>query len=719
MEKKLGLKVISSAALAGLLFTAAPALPADAATDNYASTVTRVAADDEQTIGNLVIREDEDSDGFFYPGDVITVNLPAGVEFSTSVTEENYRDYVSLSHDQDVKFVAAGDNFISVEIVGDQTDHEAKLTFNFPKVDIDSDVEGDIKVQVEAHGTAVDSSSVTVARVIGGGTVTTISDVESIGIDTTGDIGTIRITEATVGKLKAEGEPGYEDIELTLPNDYEWVKGKNYKAPQGTAGLVVEVDDDGFGTDTLKIKIKKASTGTQAGFISLSGLAISVPDDADNGDEVEVTVDGNETTKEDVVIAKVGDFGFEVETEGDIPTVIAGKNDQDVVQINIDDVVDGSWIKGRSVTLELPTWAEWNDTNDDGPLETTKVDEEEWKLTVIGETGEAELEDLTVNIDSDAPEGDLVVTITGSQGIDEEVVIAKVLPPFKVSAEKPEFQIGVNNQEMGDIVITETEDEAIEENKWIIVKAPNGMYFADTPTVKVTDGDIEIDDEDTDDEYFAFRIDAESAKSASEITISDIKMNLDRTVPVGDITFDIFMTSNDAMNGYVDGDKDDPKNKFDANTKFSKAIDSDYYEKVTDVVVGTVVTPAPDEAGNSVVMNLGSTLYTVNGATKVMDVAPQVIDGRTFTPVRYVAESIGATVAYDEATKTATLTKGETVVEFVLGSKTYTVNGAAQTMDVAAQAINGRTMLPARYVAQAFGYEVGFDPASKTVVISK
>ncbi|NLG32310.1 MAG: copper amine oxidase N-terminal domain-containing protein, partial [Syntrophomonadaceae bacterium] len=53
------------------------------------------------------------------------------------------------------------------------------------------------------------------------------------------------------------------------------------------------------------------------------------------------------------------------------------------------------------------------------------------------------------------------------------------------------------------------------------------------------------------------------------------------------------------------------------------------------------------------------------------------------------------------------------------GSTTITVNGEAQTMDVAPEIVNNRTMLPARYVAEGLGYTVGWDPGTKTVLIFK
>jgi hypothetical protein len=103
-----------------------------------------------------------------------------------------------------------------------------------------------------------------------------------------------------------------------------------------------------------------------------------------------------------------------------------------------------------------------------------------------------------------------------------------------------------------------------------------------------------------------------------------------------------------------------------------------------------------------------------------MDVAPYIKDGRTYVPMRYLGYALGLTdndIVWDETAKTVTLTQDDTVVVFTIGSTTYTVNGESKTADVAPEIVDGRTMLPARYVAEAFGASVGWDQASQTVLI--
>jgi len=699
------------------------AAPALAATDNYAISIPKVQNDkDDVTLGTLVIREDEDSDGRFAVNDVITINLPTGVEYSEKPTGLN--EYVATDDPAlTLAFVAGAESYISFKVTGIDGDVDENkiyvyfgalwdddanpLTDEVPRastVDIDGDVTGDIKVEIDASGTAITSEYKTVARVVEGNTTTTISSVETLPIDGAGDIGTIKITENAAGVLEASND---DFIELVLPNDYEWVVAAGDITAAGVDAEYV----DGINDDTLRIRVLAPSAG-QAGFISVSGVQVRTPDDADEG-EIEVTVKGNEVTKKDIVIAKVGDFGFELSVDGDVETIVAGRNDEEIPTIVIDDKVDGSWIVGRTVKLTLPSWAEWENFVDDAPLGASNVnaDKDELKYTVQANAGKAELEDMSVNIDADAPEGDLVVKISGSTGVEGELVIAKIVAPFKVTATKPEITIGTQNQELGEITLTETEDGAIEEGYWVVFKAPSGMTFSDTPDVEVTEGDIDIDDEDTDDEFFAFRVTGESGKKASTIKITNVTFDVDRTIPVGDVTFKVYMV-NENFDDEGDIDIDDV-NDISRN--------DDELEEVTKVAVGTVITPAPVDVTKEATFVIGQSTYKLNGVDITMDVAPYIKDGRTFMPIRYVAQSLGVAdnnILWNDTEKSVVIIKSGIFVKLVIGSNVMTVNGTSITMDVAPETVDpGRTMLPLRFVAQALGADVQWDEATQTVTI--
>lgn len=101
------------------------------------------------------------------------------------------------------------------------------------------------------------------------------------------------------------------------------------------------------------------------------------------------------------------------------------------------------------------------------------------------------------------------------------------------------------------------------------------------------------------------------------------------------------------------------------------------------------------------------------------DTAPIIVDGRTLVPVRAIFEALGATVAWDQTTKTATGTLDDTTVTVQIDSKTAYVNDEAKTLDVAAKIINNRTMVPARFVSEALGCKVTWDAATGTAAVAK
>ena len=117
---------------------------------------------------------------------------------------------------------------------------------------------------------------------------------------------------------------------------------------------------------------------------------------------------------------------------------------------------------------------------------------------------------------------------------------------------------------------------------------------------------------------------------------------------------------------------------------------------------------------------VGSDKYYDQGTFKLMNTKPYVKDGRTYVPVRYLAYAMGLTendIVWDAETNTVRLTKGEKWVSLAIGSNTITADGVPRTMDVAPEIVAGSTMLPARYVAEGFGYEVNWDSEAQMVQI--
>ncbi|WP_273225555.1 copper amine oxidase N-terminal domain-containing protein [Geosporobacter ferrireducens] len=100
------------------------------------------------------------------------------------------------------------------------------------------------------------------------------------------------------------------------------------------------------------------------------------------------------------------------------------------------------------------------------------------------------------------------------------------------------------------------------------------------------------------------------------------------------------------------------------------------------------------------------------------DQDPIIIDGRTLVPMRKIFETLGATIDWDGTTSTVTAVKEDIKIVIKIGADTAKVNGKDIILDVPAQILNGRTMVPLRFVSEAMGAEVSWEGSTRTVVIS-
>ena len=108
----------------------------------------------------------------------------------------------------------------------------------------------------------------------------------------------------------------------------------------------------------------------------------------------------------------------------------------------------------------------------------------------------------------------------------------------------------------------------------------------------------------------------------------------------------------------------------------------------------------------------------IDGQAVAFDVSPQIINNRTMVPMRKIFETLGATVEWDQNTKTVTSTKGGTTVSLTIDNPKMSVNGNIVTLDTPACIIDNRTLVPVRAIAEAFQTEVNWDEGTKTVSIS-
>ena len=110
---------------------------------------------------------------------------------------------------------------------------------------------------------------------------------------------------------------------------------------------------------------------------------------------------------------------------------------------------------------------------------------------------------------------------------------------------------------------------------------------------------------------------------------------------------------------------------------------------------------------------------TVNldGRQLSFEVPPTIDNGRTLVPLRAIFEPLGAEVQWDGSTRTVTATKSDTVIKLTLGQTKAYVNSQPVMLSVPAKSIEGRTMVPLRFVGEALGAEVNWNGDTQVITI--
>jgi hypothetical protein len=595
---------------------------------------------------------------------------------------------------------------------------------------------GDVKVEVDSMDSKVSDGTKTFAIAADGDTKTTIEDTDSFG--DTYELETIEIEELKIGTLEDT-----QGIVLQLPKNFKWHSDSEagnieYSgAFDSVSGETIDVDP----TNDRRLNITTADLGANnstRGALYISGLKIVAESKAAFGD-VEVKIYGDDdlgnddVTTETFVVAKYVNYEVVVEADGDATELYAGDyegdraDEQEAQLLVIEEEIASSWLTERRTRIEFPSWVKILavDVDDVDNLSVANADFDEYE----GEEGNAEnyvelsgedkaaLTDTTsleliffLSIEADQT-GDIVATVSGTSLEDDvEVVVAKAVAPVEVTTTVEDVRVGLQDQAIGSITITEADAEVMTEGEWLVVALDEDYFdFADTPDVEVTKGDLEIDEDDIDvvNNVLIIPIKSESSEAAT-IEITNITADLDRAVPEGDFNVEVggFAIVKNAETGSFDLDEG--------------AFTTDYVAKE---VIARVITPADDntQAGQTVAFTIDSMEYMVGDAAMTADVAPFIdANNRTMLPLRAFANALGVTnenIVWNGTERSVTIFKGDAVVKVVIDQMSFMKNGVSVPMDTKAVIKDGRTFLPVRALGQAMGAQIGWDSATRTVTI--
>lgn len=120
---------------------------------------------------------------------------------------------------------------------------------------------------------------------------------------------------------------------------------------------------------------------------------------------------------------------------------------------------------------------------------------------------------------------------------------------------------------------------------------------------------------------------------------------------------------------------------------------------------------------------LPSTIFAKNIAIYVdsvplaMDVPPIIVKGRTLVPISAIGRSLNANVVWNEANRSISISKGSSIVRLSLDSKVAYVNDKMVLLEVPAQSVRGRTMVPLSFIGTAFNEAVRWDASGLAILI--
>ena len=497
-----------------------------------------------------------------------------------------------------------------------------------------------------------------------------------------------------------------------------------------------------------------------AGDIALS-LVGTQATKIENGEKIDVAT---VTDADDLVIARYGNESVEVSTVEEVPTIISGyvetpKDKNFTISVTLtEDMVD-SLTDGRYVDFDLPEEvqicgqikAKVNKDSqakvmsgvsiegiEGNPENGTKIDNNKDIFTSDDTSGfefcvPSGLGSVVHNNDWDADKantitfeipvtveagftGDITMNVTGSKaGVeDTELVVATAEAPITVETQTTNVKNGVQTQVVADITLTENyagyfDDETDKDTIVLDIDTlglSKSMVFESCDSIEVTDGNLEINEKasgvekDGDNPYIAIVIDREST-TASTIELKGLTLTLNRTLPEG---------------GY------DLKVRGGAIVQNSQYNDGEFSGTAVTVEDYVVITTPAENAGINATFTDGQASYTLNGQTVTMDVAPYIdSNNRMLVPIRYAANAMGVSddnIQWNSYTQTGTISGAMGVVRVTVGSTNLITSNGTITMDTVAVNTNNRIYVPVRYIANALGASVSWDPATRTATFS-
>lgn len=647
----------------------------------------------------------------------------------------------------------------------------ANTTVNFP-LPIKA-TGGAVSVAVTGEGgtSTISEGKYTIATT-GEDSATLAVDSDANAFYDNGELSKITLKETFVGSLA--GKETVLKVELN-DTDFEFVNSTvQIKGTYGfngtvTTKLIIDEDDKSTGYIVIPNTFAKAAS---LGRLEITGLKV-------NNDEKEIetgdlladiktvtsekvngtTLTGTGELDKDyknVVVAKIASYGAAIEMKDEKAVdVVAGREEEVIFEVK--ETVDDVFVGGRAITLELKDNEDvtdesffmitkeqkadptklideddrkivdtiefvWEDETDFNGKDTDSVyykqgvyranaikvtlkgDDKDSKKLNANEKKDAFTVKTNIYVPVDQREKKTIEITASMRGVDEfkAATAVNVVNPFDVTFDTTTLKVGLQNQEAGKITIAEKDKEMFQKGDLYLSvvegsKANTGIVIEEIGDLVVT-GDLkkaDIDDASNKKSVITLK---RQSKAASSLTIENMELTADRTVPEG--TYDLEL-SGSAIDKY-DGT----------------------YTVEDYIVIGTAntedITGSNGLAKGTATFTIGESKYTLNGVEATMDAASYIQDpGYTMVPVRYVAQAFGVSESDIMFGKgTVTIFAGTRTVQLTNGSDIAVVNGANVAMSTKVVIKDNRTYAPIGEIAKILGVSSTWDNTTKTATFT-
>ena len=668
-----------------------------------------------------------------------------------STTLENLDELIYLKDDDNIQYSLVWDDTdnLTFTLVG-QMERGYVLSYNLTSQLTKTSKNTQATVTVDSSDIVItNGDDLVYASIESKGIDASVKKLKDVAVEEVVTIEDLKIEPSVGANMAAVVDEG-DTIKLKLNSGFEFANSTSNEITIEADGTeinpVVSYDDD-----EIIITVDSNISG-EVDELTIIGIQVEATSAKEGSTAtIKVSASGNDSVS--VEVATVVDYAVCMSggEDGGVPVIYSGvdvdntgitdDSAHESLEVTIEETFAGAWDNAKKFTLTLPEGVYATDvevTTDNG-LELDEedfinaYDEGEYEYFEfdkrIFDENESDNDPYELNftftlVADPGFEGDVVLSLSGDAlDEDQEVVIAKFVKPYTVSAQQNDLNIDYRNTEIPtDVVITEAEAGLWEKGTEFALTLDKIEFDDDASVTPDDESGLSVKNVKTTDGEIRFTIDEESDDEPATVTVSDLTLYMDRSLPAGAYDLNVYALTMLGVDSAEEAESFDGSD-YDADDK-GYLPETLLAEAGTDVFVGdesddidytvktgfvNIVTAGSDTTGftTKLTVPIGEN-YLIAGETQVTLDAPAYIndEGYTMLPVRAISTSLGIdnnNVLWDQATRTVTILYGDRIISMTAGSSVMYVNGSSIPTSSSVEIVNDRTFLPMRDLATALG----------------